>query len=437
MESLLTLLQPKKIILDRLEESQPSSNNSQKPIALGAEQSLAFRLMCVNVAISAFQSYSDQDYMQFDALVGENACQIRASMLQEMILSSDLNPKLAGLIAKLEKIREKLLSGLPEEEDALDKLTFQHQGLILSRLLNCTRDPLNKLRTNELMLRQFCPDKSLREDVLVEVSYHAKRCLSQASLKYVRSIESNLVVKKMLGQTENANKGGIQCSALLYNMEGLMENLKSKHNLLMLNIGGEYKLVFRSNETGELQRIDNPSELDNEPVFVVYYKINEKEALSSIIAALEKNENDFVTRFILADSADHPLFTGKDNIEKKMKIFQHEKVHPFIKGCKGETLEEINEKLNQLANQKLKLKEKTVYQKDINIANAACSPISLAEVILAHRQYKLLKAEGKVNKQVVQIIHIYCNTLKKELDNEGDILKSSQEEIYAKKRGEE
>lgn len=424
MEPLLKLLQPS-IVLLKEEENDQSTTPGSKKVELLRQDSLTFRLICVNVALSALKAYQAQDYLQFDALVGENACQIRAAMLQDIDQNEELKASIGGLIEKLERIRETLLSDkLPEKEEGLCQLAEEEKRLILSHLLNCTRDPSNKLRTAENRLMKFCPEgKSLSEQTLIEVTFHAKRILSQTSVNYVKHITDDLVVKKMLSQEENLK--GLRITPLFYNMTALLDHIKTKHSPLMLNIGSEHKLVFQSNEKGELQKIENLDELGSQSAFVIYCQINDQENLEQILEALEKNENDYVTRFILADAADHPLFAGDK--KKGIKLFQDSKVSPYIQHCQGNTLKEIQEQLEDLANQKSTLDGCTVFRKQINIAESACQPISLASTILAHHQYQQLKAEGTENKKIAQIIHIYCNSIDRELENRENILLSTKE----------
>lgn len=409
MEPLLNLLIPKKIGLssEEMNDSLKGEKKTGTRIILSREETTSLELICVNVAIAAFQHYLQRDLLEFDALVGENACQIRASLLQEIMLNGSVDEgRLAHLITKLEAIRESLLAGqVPKKEDELQELKDQEKYLILAHLLTHVRHPQNKLKTNESLLNTLSSGGNLRIIPLVELTYHAKRILSQLSVTYVQGMAAQTpLLKKITSQVEDANSQGLKCTALYYNLQLLLDNLKQNHRLLVLNIGGEHKLVFRADETGALKRVEDPTSLRNEPAFVIFYKINQRDNMMPVIDSFMTHPEERILPFVLADAADHPLFAGHDK-KKGIKMFQHQDVKPYLKLCKGLTEDEIRAKLKQEP------------PKKIRVAEVACRPLPLVEMILAHRLYKLAKAEGKENKKIIHIIHIYCNGLLSELNS--------------------
>lgn len=421
MQPLLDLLVPKKIGLssEEVDHSLVRGKNTHTKINLSSEETTSLKLICVTVAIHAFQHYLKRDLLQFDALVGENACQIRAAMLQEMIADDCVDEShLAHLILKLESIRERLLAEQPlRREESLEALTHQEKYLILAHLLTCTRDPHNQLRTEESSLNLFSAGKPLNSlKSLVELTYQAKRSFSEISVKYVQRMATDFpLLKKFMNQEEDANSQGLKCTALYYNFQVLLENIKRHRRILMLHIEGESKLLYQADEKGILQRVQNETSLEGDtPVFVIFYKVNQRKALKPLIESLEENVDERVYRAILAQAADHPLFIGH-KIEKAMHLFEHQDVKPYIESCKGSTIDEIEAQLTQVPPKQLKM------------AEIACKPAPLAEVILAHHVYKRLKVEGQEDKKIIQILHIYCNTLQKELIMTHNILEIKDE----------
>lgn len=421
MDTLMRLLVPNKIELFSESETLPISNGKHKKIKLQPDESINVQLLCSNIAISAFENYLNRKLMQFDALVGENACQIRASMLQEMLVNQTIDEnRLSRIVDKLHGISEALAKGQSlVEHEALDQFSVQEGNLILCHLLTCTRDPENRLETCEKMLNQFIPDHAVEPRVLMEMTYHAKKSLSERSIYYVQKsateMEStNPIYKKMLRQIEDANSGGIKCTALFYNLSLLLEKLKQNRRLLMLNINDQCKLLYRADDKGILRKIEDPSGIEQEAAMVIYFKINEPEYALPFIKTIESNENDDVTDLILGDAADHPLFAGKVQ-SKNMQIFEHNDIKPLIRICQGDSIAQINAELKALI-------AKTSYsQKEIRTAETACKPSSLADIIHSHHRLMELKRCGKMTKQILQIVHVYTNIVGCEINRSGDV----------------
>jgi hypothetical protein len=126
------------------------------------EQALGMGLILTRVALLACQHFQDRNYKQFDALVGESQCQIRAAKLAKMTRGEvkDLSVR----IMQLEDIREIyrqphsstkmplgdfLLSLVHDPHMEDDDLLF----LVLSHLLFITREEINERpNSNHLLL---------------------------------------------------------------------------------------------------------------------------------------------------------------------------------------------------------------------------------------------------------------------------------------------
>jgi hypothetical protein len=371
-----------------------------------SQQVRGIKLICVNIAREAFAHYLNRNLVQFNPLVGDTACQIRAAMLQEMIQKGEVGKnKLLISIEKLEKLRQQLLTSasLSDDKELLFDLTEQEKFLMLSHLLTCIRDPAsNYLENRATLLNAFSDHVFVEEKHLLEISLHAKRLLSDRSVKYVRNLKNpeDLLLKKMLIQEEDANSNGIKCVAFYFALKSLFEKLKKNQSCICLNID-KNKLIFQFDGNGSLQKIEDPKRVLNQPAFVVSCKSNQESESLPLIKSLE---GDRVTQFILAAAAEHPQFAGKRK-KVKIDIFEHAQIKPHLVTCGGDSLTDIQEKIKQ----KLKAKE-------LRIANSACRPANLEQVIFAHSEYNRLKDEGEQNKRIIEIQHIFCNTVQDELD---------------------
>lgn len=406
MNSLLNFLIPKKINLS-LEIEKPEIMQN-RTMLLTAAQQRSLRILCARVAIASFEHYSKQNLKQFDPLVGENSCQIRGYKLLEMHRNQEVDRNhLIDVINRLQKMAELLLKEDSfNEQDQLNDLTDKEKYLISCHLLTCIRDSQNRQTSNELQLNQFT-HVPLGESILKEIVFHCKKNLSSRSVKDVQKLGSKrLLFKKLLFQVEDSCGQGLKCTALFYNLQVLLFELKQNRSLLMLNIANECTLFFRANHEGQIQLIQDVDSVVHEPAFVVFYQVNDHEKMSSFIEFLKASPNE-VEEFICADAADHPLFAGKAQ-KKKLEIYNHPQVKPFIKICKDIVLEdEVKSRLLLHPN-----------QKELRGAESVSKPTTLLEVILAHRHYKNLKRMGKENKKILQIAHIYCNIVGKEMGRE-------------------
>lgn len=428
MDPLLNLLIPQQI--QKSVERNPLSNDSN-----------ALKLLCINVARAAFQHYLDGNLVQFDPIVGENACQIRTLMLQEMIVNQTIDKERLGrLIVKLDLLRERILSNQqPDEEEKLEGVTDQEKFLIRSHLLTYVRKRSKPTESDESQLDDFCAPLSLKAGdltthitkinpykTLVDVSFKVKSDLSLSSVDYVPKIARELLERqkkmkslmdqsltpnyaflaKVLQQPKDVNGQRLMATPMFYNLVAIMEYIKIHQHLLILNLGDQYHLAFKSDETGCLIPIDDSASIENDPAFIIKCEISNDEALETdlmdMIDSLRSNREDSLMRFILANAADHPLYAGRCK-EESLKYFDNADVKPFLNRIRSVNMDEIKAALNA-----------QIERKPINRANASCNPFTLAQVIAEYHHLQTLKEEGQRDKQVIAIQHIYCNTLKKE-----------------------
>lgn len=429
MDPLLNLLIPqqmKKMVLN--------------PLTASSNESKALKLFCVNVARAAFQHYLDGNLREFDPIVGENACQIRTLMLQEMIVNQTIDKERLGrLVMKLDQLRERIIPNQPTaEEERLEELTDQEKFLIRSHLLTYVRMRSQPTESDESQLDDFCAPLSLKADdlitlitqinpykTLVDISFKVKSDLSLSSIAYVqkiakqhlerqRKLDSSLdqsltpdyaFLAKVLQQPKDANGQNLMATPMFYNIVAIMEHIKMHQHLLILNLDDQHHLAFKADEAGCFIPIDDPSSIENDPAFVIKCKVSNdalETDLMDMIDILKINRGDSLTRFILANAADHPLYAGRCK-KMSLKYFENADVKGFLNRIRSTNIDEIKKTLNAQTD-----------RKPINRANASCNPFTLAQVIAEYHSLQALKEEGQRVKQLIAIQHIYCNTLKKE-----------------------
>lgn len=367
------------------------------------QQLKGIKLICLNIARRAFHHYLNRDFQQFDPLVGENGCQIRVMMLHQIFRSGEINEeRLRNLILKCERNRERILSS-SDLIEPIEELIESEKFLILSHALTLIRDPREKnLKTREELLNQFSEDYPVKEGCLREISFQAKRILSEMSVRYVQKTESiaDPILRKILLQVEDANGQGLKCTSFYFGMKCLIERLKKNRVPIVVKISETFRCIFQYDENFILQKIDDPKPILSEPAFVVSCKMEDEEKGLSFINSLK---DDDVISLILAQAASHPQFAGHQK-GQKIRIFEHSDIKPHLTKCQGESLDEISLNISKCLNSKM-----------LRMANSACKPATLDQVILAHAEFAQQIEKGNQSKHIIQITHIFCQTIQQAL----------------------
>ncbi len=257
MLPLLQLCVPNKLL------SQPvgSSEDFMKSIVL----------LTANLARNSLKHLMCRDFRQFDALVGENCCQLRAYHVQRHGLISQ--ERIEGLMKEISSIRSFALeTGFPvgkckPVEQAGHHIlhtiktpsplfTTEEKFLFLSHMLFVIRDPTEGRadRSEAKNLRVFLPaeEGQLEEGVLSMIMFAAKRSLAELSVKFAQKLASELTVEppvkmiltNLMGKENQKTKGveasspliGVPCFFTLFIILG---HLQEKKGTLIIRVKQE------------------------------------------------------------------------------------------------------------------------------------------------------------------------------------------------------
>lgn len=335
-----------------------------------AKRALHTALLLVKIAKNALVHFLNQDYMQFNALVADTSCQIRASKQQKLALqASDLRKSLEAEIKKTHAVMICLEEALKKEEvptnsplicEYLGKVVFacdnlnitkDMQFLVLSHLLTLTRDAQNPLKTCEGNLNSLLGKAhELPLDRCVKIVRYAKSQLSVRSVEYVREIART--IPKAQGDSkalvDALSKGNIkeyvnlQISPCLFNLQTILCNVRQTKSLLLLKVHRYNSLGQKldrgvlmvgcvvSNDGITFQRL-KPSTL-NGPAIVIeglsktakpLCKKGYSDALLGEKDALASAPHSRVIQIILANAAAHPQYAGEKLRGVKPKVAGH------------------------------------------------------------------------------------------------------------------
>lgn len=188
--------------------ARPVSNNE------GLMKSIV--LFTANIARNSLVHLQNRNFKQFDALVGENTCQLRAYHVQRN--GNISNERINHLLMKIDALSQHTLetvfpvgqngpggqigqyvNRLPDELQL--KLTEEEKYLILSHMLCVVREPVperaDQSESSHLEVFLHPHEEPLDGTMLTDIMFVAKRSLSELSAKYAQQLALELDDRKV------------------------------------------------------------------------------------------------------------------------------------------------------------------------------------------------------------------------------------------------
>lgn len=172
-------------------------------------------VLTANIARNSLLHLQNRDFKQFDALVGENTCQLRAyhvqrngvlpnerilELLQEIgtLHQQTLTPGFFDVeVHSKEQISQRINWKLKESPL---QFTIEELFLIISHMLYVVRAPVEGRadRSEPTNLRVFLPaeEGNLDDKVLTDIMFMAKKSLAELSAKYAQNLANELLIDK-------------------------------------------------------------------------------------------------------------------------------------------------------------------------------------------------------------------------------------------------
>lgn len=337
------------ILLPQLFESHIKDTKS-------CEKVINLSVLLTTIACNALACLKEDRLKEFDALVGETSCQLRAFKI--VAIANGKNEKrLSSLIQSLEKIRSRLLEikyqdvkntkvsllleSLGEKESGL--LNEDELFLILSYLLFITKDKskYEKTKTNNLKDLVLSIIKGVPpKDSMEEIVRQAKFQLADRSISFLQSISSNDQVAKVLCSEANLLADDrLKCSPCFINMQVLMQKHieNSGHILLCIERKLDEKTKLSEKPIKLLFGVEDnkyvPVEMSSKERAVVFIK-----GQSISMDHKECSQKDYISKLlkydlstiILANAALHPQYAGKNRFST-IPLFEKQEDSKILK----------------------------------------------------------------------------------------------------------
>jgi hypothetical protein len=204
------------------------------------------------VAIQAMTHFTEGHLPFFDALVSDQACQLRTIKVLKLYTQR----------FSLKTHHKKLIISLQKDEENGEKLTEDDKFLFLSHLLCITKEKNSVEKTQEKNLNQLIQNSTLEDKEITQIVYDAKRELSKRSIDFLKQEAKDLSLPEVRKEAKEVlkyiiNRGIVydRCfvytSPLYFNMQILFENVRSRKTPLILIINciikkTMIKIAFRS-----------------------------------------------------------------------------------------------------------------------------------------------------------------------------------------------
>lgn len=243
-----------------------------------------------HITVEAIQAFKNHEWRNFDALVGENACQIRAAKMKDLgdeyLVSSQLQEELDivekqgfAILNHLNNVMKEVNqpftapSKFSQDHGILQSLSENVAFVVESFLLTQTKQqcPIKGKphqlieKTNSLQLSRFidqwsCNNLELfsnkKEKHLDTLVRAVQRHLSTLSIKYVHNQASfleNKSIQQLLARSVKQDNFKRLCSPCYYNLDALIQRVIEKKQHILVEI-------TRWTENGE-QRVDRIKKL--------------------------------------------------------------------------------------------------------------------------------------------------------------------------------
>lgn len=350
-QNILNLVIPTKRVLIRNLLPYDPSEKSGKRI-----NEYAFVLHAVLLAI---KSLKNNEFYQFDPLVGDNACQIRASCMALAFLEckkniGPLEDKVTVILDKLEYLSfegtQQSLNDVLVENDFDIELTNEEMFFALSFILSNSKVTLKPTITKNQktvykLLTKLDPTKSITNNFFNCLTTHANILLAEASVIFVRNVaelHGDEKIIEMVSENYTISHRHKSCISIFWCALALYHHavvnkipvvLWAEHIDKDMEKQGEFFALFQSN--GRRYVEVSPDTLSNAPAIIIrascHREIINKEEWRHELVQYDPYE------LFLSYAALHRQFPleEKDHIvlEKNDEIFNHYKKIGNDLGC--------------------------------------------------------------------------------------------------------
>jgi len=329
--------------------------------------------MLLDLSIEAINALDRLEIDKFDALVGENACQIRAVWIaiiakKNLVFAKDVKNKIKSIKTKATfLLKENIIGRLMKKEISLEELLVVEELFVplnLQELFTIQCFLLREVRLNSfnskwlvsLFIKEKGDPKKLKKFGDISSSFADKlvskvrKNIAKISVQFVResankSGNTNLI--KMLSDEFTINHNNhLQCTPMFWAYKALLFEAKNEEIPLILhtmfidkNING-YEVVdetwflfasFSDKQNFVLQKIE---EADfNKPAFVVQGIALYKNAFAHKEEWMRRMLKHSINTIILAGAADHKQYPDqkKDNLIHHLQDREYETFKSFAK----------------------------------------------------------------------------------------------------------
>jgi hypothetical protein len=419
-----------------------------------AQKSHLLLLLVTRLALAAIHKFLARNFRAFDALVGETACQLRASRVQILAMDPDFRTRITELKDAIDKTLARLQeNGLRPERNLEQarffettansaggfKLSKEEQFLILSHLLCITRDRSNPSETNESNMSQFLkegeqetefpsysvtvtdPDtgklKSRSLTTYQLIGMKAKRELSALSVAFIQRIakQQGIVPELMLSQKNLINALDLTVAPCYFSIEILLRDvLESKRMIVLKIMNADQKkvilpLISRDGKQFTLCD-DRPDE-----VAIVFDSTaadapdtdEYKRKLLGSSDGTEDYPHSRIAGHLLAQAAAHPQYAGP---RKNASI-------PTVASCE-DIAKQLPSSLNPLRSKvsdvdrtmKDIAKDKSAFDYECERLQLQHGKVPIQEII--HAKLRMDALRGRVEESPFVIRHIYCSVVR-------------------------
>lgn len=331
------------------------ANNNKKEITIHNKESVqkAIKLIELSTILTqkAFDAFLNRRFEELDALVGDNACQIRASLILDLAKKDNDKMLVATMSESIEtckRIQEALnhldlQTLIPETKISFEEFCKKH-NLSLEIPQECEflleAFALTQSKTTDSSGSEFSTPENLEHLVegfskkdLKNIIRNAQKSLSGRSAKHLQQVSKSKELKQLLEKlvfTDNAT--GVQGIPCFFGMEALLQKISDDNTPIVIvfkkrNPNGNCKvckkLLFKSSKgifnpitikiNPKLKLKDSLKEVLKTPAFVI------EGIFDGDKPNLEKFNTLGLQKVVLANVAQHPQFFG---VNKNLDPFE-------------------------------------------------------------------------------------------------------------------
>lgn len=402
----------------------------------GVKCAIDLGILLTQLAVDALEDFNQGKLRQFDALVGDTSCQIRAVFVakhyqnsKEQYESLRIRAKTANqTLRELRKKAPEVTSSKPLREflpqlvlEDKEQLPQEAVTLILAHTLFRTRDRSNPAKTNALNLNEIIGEGSslIKEDD--PIVRQAKNALAVRSIDFLKKeitviglIPAMATLYKSMF-TKGILHDGRPCSPCYFNLRLLLDSLLKDRRIVILKISrpshrrpGRRRcttLTFRASKKGTgFKRLCQASKLPDQSAVVFEGTSQSKLGFKAFAKKFKKRG---LKTAILANAAAHPQYVGKN---KDAPIPHYVKKQADV--CMKTILEGVSDRCRQgdhldEAYQAVAKPAKTV--------TSVCAPVDPKLLCKTYMQQQRHKQLAEKVKPLFKINHIIPSLVSKEL----------------------